>query len=775
MKWKSILFLALSVICWNAFATNNWYVAISGNDTNDGHSSPLRNISTAMHRIQAGDILYIGNGTYRETMQVVTNCTGTSNANITIMPYDSSGVVVIKASDIITNWECTDSAKNIWRSPGFTYNVQQVFIHTNQTSATLDVYNPNNTNSMLEPGICLNKLGMPNNQTYTNMTNAGVVYSSYYWYRNLSGYSVYPESILGLGAGTITNSSFKIVNDTVAFEGYNYAVSYSDATNYMASNKNTFYYSTDNYLYICLGSGLQPTNCAVEVSVRSMPITGYNVKCDHYINYIGLHFRHGNAISGARQSGPGGFTKSSFNYCDFQWLDGTGLTINNSTATNCIFSNNGMLGFNASGSSVISDSLIASNNYRKITDQFIAAGIKVNGNLDSNLHNPTTVEFCNVVGNYGVGVWFDTQRGVSESSVIRNCYIHDNTGPGIEMELSHNIFAYNNLLVTNGGGSGVRLVGSDNCRVWNNTFAYNCAFTNNHTGVVKLACDTRTNTFNNSILNNIFYMSGAIGANAHCFDILVETNISCNNYFQVFDNTIDYNCYYRTITTQFPFSLSKLYATTNSDPHREEIVYQNLPNWQNYFAQDVHSLVIDPGFIFPNSTNFNLGYLSPLIDVGYDISIEDVNDYYGFSRLNWNGCDIGAIECGYDGNGDSLDDDWQALYGVIVADSDNDGDGLTAYAEWCRGCNPGIADTTALTIYVNKITGSQKYTGLSSITDLKHNGPKQFVSQALGISRKSGYLNQDQISVYSYTNSETINLLTNNVLMFISVGSMDLR
>jgi hypothetical protein len=57
----------------------------------------------------------------------------------------------------------------------------------------------------------------------------------------------------------------------------------------------------------------------------------------------------------------------------------------------------------------------------------------------------------------------------------------------------------------------------------------------------------------------------------------------------------------------------------------------------------------------------------------------------------------------------------------------------------------------------------------------KHIGPKQYVNQSLSITRKSGYINQDKISVYSYTNKETINLLTNNVLLFISSGSMDLR
>jgi hypothetical protein len=413
----------------------------------------------------------------------------------------------------------------------------------------------------------------------------------------------------------------------------------------MATNQNTFYYSTNQYLYICLSDNVRPTNCAVEVSVRAFVLYGYNLECDHCINYQNLHFRHGNAISGANQSGPGVFIKSTFASCDFQWQDGTGLTIRNSTAVNCNFSNNGMLGLNPTGTSTITDCLIMSNNYRKITMQFIAAGIKVNGNLATKLHNPTTVEYCNVIGNHGVGVWFDTQRGTNEISVVRNCYIHDNSGAGIEMELSHNIYAYNNILATNGGGTGLYIGGSDNCRVWNNTFAYNHAFDANHAGVIKIACDYRADTASNSILNNIIYMSGATGDNTHCFNISVDTNIDHSDLCQVYSNIIDYNCYYRTDTTGASYELSMLRVAGNI-----EQCYYSLAGWQSYFAQDANSLAVDPGFILPNTTNFNLSFLSPLIDVGYDVSAQDTNDYYGFSRTNWNGCDIGAIECGYDGN-----------------------------------------------------------------------------------------------------------------------------
>jgi len=101
MKLFFILLLSLLTMYTSAYATN-YYVSKTGNDTNTGTSSaPFLTINKAALTAMPGDIVYIGDGIYRET--VATPRDGTSAAPITFKAVNKNKVT-ISATEIVTNW-----------------------------------------------------------------------------------------------------------------------------------------------------------------------------------------------------------------------------------------------------------------------------------------------------------------------------------------------------------------------------------------------------------------------------------------------------------------------------------------------------------------------------------------------------------------------------------------------------------------------------------------------------------------------------------------------
>jgi hypothetical protein len=100
----------LLVICveWLVLSTitsaAEYYVSQSGNDNNAGTlNSPFKTINKGVKKLKAGDILYVRNGTYVESIYVEQS--GTSNSPITIMAYPGESPVIDGMDKLPnTNW-----------------------------------------------------------------------------------------------------------------------------------------------------------------------------------------------------------------------------------------------------------------------------------------------------------------------------------------------------------------------------------------------------------------------------------------------------------------------------------------------------------------------------------------------------------------------------------------------------------------------------------------------------------------------------------------------
>ena len=110
------------------YATN-YFVAISyGDDTNDGLSinDAFKTISKAASVMSSGDICYIRQGRYHETISI-DNLDGTSGAPIIFTNYNNERVIMDGTIPIISTWTQVGSS-NLWRTK-LTQDIWQLFIN----------------------------------------------------------------------------------------------------------------------------------------------------------------------------------------------------------------------------------------------------------------------------------------------------------------------------------------------------------------------------------------------------------------------------------------------------------------------------------------------------------------------------------------------------------------------------------------------------------------------------------------------------------------------
>jgi parallel beta-helix repeat protein len=451
-----LLFLGGLMNCRQAIATT-FFVSPTGSNANSGTniSDPFLSINKALSMTAAGDTVEVRQGVYREQVSPQFGHTGNSNSFVTLRAYLNE-TVVVKASDIVTNWTLFDSTHHIWRTP-WTFNSQQVFIHTNA--------NP----GLLDDGVLLKQIALPNSLPAAIYPTIGK--TNYYFWVQTTNLSYAPLDIAqgpaALGWGeSITNECWfqDPWNGTTNFVGYNYEILVNAATNYMvASHPNTFFYDRlSSYLYICLPDSRDPSTNAVEVSVRYAPMVNYpNPDPDTYMYVKNIKGRHGSSLTASLYGASGIGNGSIYDSCDFQWHDSAGLQLHTGgMATNCILANNGNLGGGGAPSSLFTHCTITNNNLRWFSKSWQCGGLK--------LGSSANVEYCEIAYNYdSSGLWYDTYREATPV-FVRNNYVHHNGSAGIYAEVSQNIKIHNNLVVSN-KTFGIAITGSDNCDAFNNT------------------------------------------------------------------------------------------------------------------------------------------------------------------------------------------------------------------------------------------------------------------------------------------------------------------
>ena len=129
VKMKFILYLCF-IILHNSFTNaTNYFVAVSnGNDNNNGLSinTPFKTIGKAASVMSSGDICYIRQGRYHETI-TIDNLDGTSNSPVIFTNYNNERVVIDGTIPISSIWTQVGSS-NLWRTK-LTQDIWQLFIN----------------------------------------------------------------------------------------------------------------------------------------------------------------------------------------------------------------------------------------------------------------------------------------------------------------------------------------------------------------------------------------------------------------------------------------------------------------------------------------------------------------------------------------------------------------------------------------------------------------------------------------------------------------------
>jgi parallel beta-helix repeat protein len=369
-----------------AGATEYFVSGENGNDENAGDiEQPFKTISVAMEKLVPGDILYIRQGTYRESLKV--NIKATAEKPIVIRNYQSE-IVTIKGSDL--------------------FNVSDF--------------------------VQIDMPGFDANSDWAK--KRGLVVKAF----KKDNFPVNPSQVF------INGKSLAQVGDdatAVALDGnWTRLTNGSEA---MQMRRNSFFYDKETKaLYIRPGGNNFPKDAVVEISMRQSLLT--IGKEGEYIHIIGLNFMHtstlGNSYGGKAVTIRSNCTLES---STIKWCAGIGVDAGgkNPKVIDCELAFNGNDGFNSNSTEdfLVSKCLIHHNNYRDYNPNWHTGGLKIIPDANG------TIEYCKVYDNYGYGIWFDSNRS-GRPIIIRGNTVSGNIG-GVYLELSHNVLLENNFIIYN--------------------------------------------------------------------------------------------------------------------------------------------------------------------------------------------------------------------------------------------------------------------------------------------------------------------------------------
>ncbi len=226
------------------------------------------------------------------------------------------------------------------------------------------------------------------------------------------------------------------------------------------------------YVWRADDGAVAPDDPTIEASTRSVL---WQCKGD-FVTVRGIRFRY---AANAAQQGAAQFAGRGDRAweCVFERTNGSGaaFTAPDQVVRDCVFRDNGQLGFGADGADRLrlTGCTIENNNVKDFSRGWEAGGEK------TVLSRGVVFDHCRVRDNRGVGLWFDIGN---EDCEVENCLITDNEDAGIFYEISYGLHAHDNVIVGNGlaetpGGwgsqAGICLSSSPGCLVERNLLVAN--------------------------------------------------------------------------------------------------------------------------------------------------------------------------------------------------------------------------------------------------------------------------------------------------------------
>ena len=306
--FKRVLFTLIFTFSFLQFFSTTYHVAPSssgGSDSNAGTlAAPFETLHHAINQLSAGDILYIKEGTYRETITIDED--GTSGNLITIQNYNNEVVTIDGTVDVTGTWSTYGSVSGAYQLTSYSADITQLFLDD-------------------EPMV---NARWPNAQF-----NDDSIFSHSTWAQGDEGDDDNPNSVQGslqidediynpgsldlnnsigvLNIGSFKTETVKITghtqnagSDDVITYGYtggtdaDYSTTYKDKHHYyffegkldfMDTNNEWFHDKTNDILYLYPDDGLNPSTSGRTIKAKT---TDYRVTFSgaNYITFKGINF-----------------------------------------------------------------------------------------------------------------------------------------------------------------------------------------------------------------------------------------------------------------------------------------------------------------------------------------------------------------------------------------------------------------------------------------------------------------------------------------------------
>ncbi|TYA65946.1 T9SS type A sorting domain-containing protein [Seonamhaeicola marinus] len=600
------------------------YVAKNGDDSNPGTmESPYLTISKAASVAVAGDIVYIREGTYEETLSPANS--GTAGNPIIFQSYPGEKVI-ISAMEALSGW--TQDSGSIYKTTiSFNSLGQNNFVVNDKTPLNLARW-PNKTSD--DPFI-LNSIRNTGGSDGNTINGAYLTESSipgidwtggalwFYGDRPGSGWTAWKRQITSSSAGRV-NFNFTAGQDWIrtfhppADKGDFYLEGVKEALDY----QNEWYYEdATNTLYVQLPGGVAPEDGKVHMRRR---IETINLKDKKYIEIRNLALYGGN-----------------INMEDSSTWHQTNA---NTRTTNIV---------------LYGVSVFYGNHTQGVFDGVHTgkAAIKVQG-------SDHIIEKCEVAFNAASGI---DARG--NNLIIRNNYVHDcdflavYDGPLIIRGINNTLVKNNTIF--NGGRDAIQYNGETNEIAYNNVYKSNrladdCALFYT-VGPRETVTEIHHNWFHDTDSPGTKYKAAGIYLDNSASKYLVHHNVVWNTEWtniQINWDGADINIYNNTL-----WNGSAVMGAWHKDGTQftNVNVWNNLSdddNWEPQSDKQNNMQVTSDVFVNLDGGDFNLKAGASPIDQGKQIA--GITD--GFIGAN---PDVGAYENG--GDNWTAGIDWIPLYG----------------------------------------------------------------------------------------------------------------
>lgn len=523
------LFLSIQVTDVQA-AGMTYYVATTGNDSNDGRSlsTPFKTIQKAASIMAAGDTCEIRGGTYRET--VTPSNSGAASNKITFKNYNNE-IVTVSGLDPVTGW--TLDSGSIYKAP-MSWNMgngNQIFVDGEMMNMARW---PNNTGTLLQPVLATVEEAADS----TSITDSAIPGGDGFW----NGAQVWCVAGPAYVAQTSKITAYNAAAHTLTFNTFPTYDAKAGNKYYLSgikgaldTEKEWWYDSTQKQLYLWATGGGDPSARVVEAKKRNyafdlsnlsyIEINGINIfgasittneSTSNCVisNMVGKYLSHYNGMgSGAYFSIRG--NANTVKNCEFAYTSGEIINIegNDHQIINNYFHDGN---YTATLYPLIyakGTRMLISHNTGKEAGRAVLGGSSKDSRIQYN-----DFSFAGRL-TQDLGVIY-VANSDAQNTVISYNKVHDNVAPvypgGIYLDSDTSNYIIHHNVIWNCNDCGIRLNIPSN---------YNLVYNNTVDGGMKSAGGIFSNDmYGDRIVNNIFKTAPSVKPNAVVNNNLVSTD-----------------------------------------------------------------------------------------------------------------------------------------------------------------------------------------------------------------------------------------------------------